>query len=486
MAAVLRLPLSATREIITQLLLQPANLGNPDWMPNIQIAEFLRKRVRPVAYFLQRSTCEEWGFVGPMVELPQEEAEDVRALLLLLVGTLECMVSALMKPEIVCMLERTHAISHNSALAIDFPEYDAAGNLLDLEGGFYFPPMASYVSCYPLLILPQGNAKPSHFFGTFDSMGKAKRLTPRFPVHDKFLNLDFPTMQLVHNFEPMAQFAIHTRNNFSWSLHTLAEGKRKAMCQSLRSYLRHTETLSNIIVRYKDLASAHRIPCPSVSWLSIVMRAETMYRFEGDHEDLKRTILRGKLAAVYCYALDLRQNAVDRSFIGEGPEKIADLFPDSDSALEEAYPMDALLSLSTYPGTCSVEDYIRIPEAIVARLELYRSYRREPVEYAHLPGGVLKYVTEVLRPYAETIVCCIPATVCRAIDLPSGHEGEIGIYVADYVCQAAICYDIAMAQAEISKAPRAAINMRCTHALWMAIQLDSRCGSLSAGYAPQG
>ncbi|KAJ7669146.1 hypothetical protein B0H17DRAFT_1209700 [Mycena rosella] len=77
------------------------------------------------------------------MELPQEEAEDVRALLLLLVGTLERMVSALMKLEIIRMLERTRTISHNSALPIDFPEYDAAGNLLDLEGGFYFPPMAS-------------------------------------------------------------------------------------------------------------------------------------------------------------------------------------------------------------------------------------------------------------------------------------------------------------------------------------------------------
>ncbi|KAJ7691991.1 hypothetical protein B0H17DRAFT_1133509 [Mycena rosella] len=468
MVAVPRLPLSATRGIITQLLLQPADLGNPDWMPNIPIAEFLRKRVWPVAYFLQCSTCEEWGFVGPMVELPQEEAEDVRALLLLLVGTLrhigrarhrvaellaldpsvvinrqdyclpseacrlfeitlillarfppltfqERMVSALMKPEIVRMLERTRTISHNSVLPIDFPEYDAAGNLLDLEGGFYFPPMAS--------------------------MGKAKRPTPHFPVRDEFLNLDFPTMQLVHEFslhpfmrrlsrekfEPMAQFAIHIRDNFSWSPHTLAEGKHKAMCQSLWSYLRHMETLSDIIVRYKDLASTCRIPCPSVSWLSIVMRVETVYGFEGDHEDLKRMILRGKLAAVYCYALDLRQNAVDRSFIGEGPEKIADLFPDNDPVLEEGEV--------AYPGTRSVEDYVRIPEAIVARLELYRSYRHEPVEYAHLPDGVLKYVTKVLRPYAETIVRCIPATVFRAIDLPSGREGEIGIYVADYVCQ---------------------------------------------------
>ncbi|KAJ7618092.1 hypothetical protein B0H17DRAFT_1152412 [Mycena rosella] len=449
MVAVPRLPLSATRRIITQLLLQPADLGNPDWMPNIPIAEFLRKRVRPVAYFLQRSTCEEWGFVGPMVELLQEEAEDVRALLLLLVGTLERMVSALMKPEIVCMLECTRTISHNSALPIDFPEYDAAGNLLDLEGGFYFPLMAS--QCFSGKkegqadgVIGGEGAKPSHFFGTFDSMGKAKRPTPRFPVRDEFLNLDFPTMQLVHEFslhpfmrrlsreqfEPMAQFAIHIRDNFSWSPHTLAEGKRKAMRQSLRSYLRHTETLSDII-------------------------AETVYGFEGDHEDLKRTILRGKLAAVYCYALDLRQNAVDRSFIGEGPEEIADLFLDNDPVLEEgkvnpsfqitpaflrsllpANPMDASLNLNAYPGIRSVEDYVRIPEAIIARLELYRSYRREPVEYAHLPDGVLKYVTEVLRPYPETIVHCIPATVFRAIDLSSGHEGEIGIYVADYVCQA--------------------------------------------------
>ncbi|KAJ7669148.1 hypothetical protein B0H17DRAFT_1209701 [Mycena rosella] len=98
--------------------------------------------------------------------------------------------------------------------------------------------------------------------------------------------------------------------------------------------------------------------------------------------------------------------------------------------------MDASLNLNTYPGTRSVEDYVRIPEAIVAQLELYWLYRRKPVEYAHLPDGVLKYVTEVLRPYGETIVRCIPATVFRAIDLPSGCEGEIGIYVADYVCQA--------------------------------------------------
>ncbi|KAJ7616872.1 hypothetical protein B0H17DRAFT_1220176 [Mycena rosella] len=292
----------------------------------------------------------------------------------------------------------------------------------------------------------------------FDSMGKAKRPTPRFPVRDEFLNLDFPMMQLVHKFslhpfmrrlsreqfEPMAQFAIHIRDNFSWSPHTLAEGKPKAMRQSLRSYFWHTETLSDIIVRYKDLASAHveslapAFPgCPSLC-------------------ERKPSILRSKIT----------------------PAFLRSLLP--------ANPMDASLNLDAYPGTRSVEDYVRIPEAIIARLELYWLYRRELVEYAHLPDGVLKYVTEVLRPYAETIVRCIPATMFRAIDLPSRREGEIGIYVADYVCQAAICYDMSMAQAEISKAPRAAIDMRCTHALWMAIQLDSRCGSPSEGYAPQG
>ncbi|KAJ7704568.1 hypothetical protein B0H17DRAFT_1193776 [Mycena rosella] len=158
MAAVPRLPLSATCRIITQLLLQPADLGNPDWMPNIPITEFLCKHVQPVAYFLQRSMCEEWGFVGPMVELPQEEAESVQALLLLLVGTLRHIGRAkhrvaellALDPLVITLILlklsacwSTRAISHNSALPIDFPEYDAAGNLLDLEGGFYFPPMAS-------------------------------------------------------------------------------------------------------------------------------------------------------------------------------------------------------------------------------------------------------------------------------------------------------------------------------------------------------
>ncbi|KAJ7704567.1 hypothetical protein B0H17DRAFT_1193775 [Mycena rosella] len=202
-------------------------------------------------------------------------------------------------------------------------------------------------------------------------MGKAKRPTPCFPVRDEFLNLDFSTMQLVHEF----------------SLHPF-------MCRLSREQFEHMAQFAP----FQNYPCFSSVPSPSS-----------------------------------CDGRDIE------------PQHIS------------GHPLCRGLRL--HP----------------ACLELSPSYRREPVEYAHLPDGVLKYVTKVLRLYAKTIVHCIPVTVFCAIDLRSGREGEIGLYGADYVCQAAICYDIAMAQAEISKAPRAAIDTQCTHVL-----------SPSAEYAPQG
>lgn len=49
------------------------------------------------------------------------------------------------------------------------------------------------------------------------------------------------------------------------------------------------------------------------------MRAESVFGFEGDEDQIRKSILRGKLCAIYAYAIDLRQNAVERLFLGDGP-----------------------------------------------------------------------------------------------------------------------------------------------------------------------
>ncbi|KAJ6553766.1 hypothetical protein DFH09DRAFT_1318791 [Mycena vulgaris] len=172
----------------------------------------------------------------------------------------------------------------------------------------------------------------------------------RFAVRDEFLNLDFPTVGDLHSFslhpfmlrltrdhlEPMVQFFLRIREEFSWTPESKSERERMMLRQCVRSYFDHAEHVADIVIRYKDLAAAHRVPAPSVSWLQVVMRAENLYGFEGDNDTVLRCILTGKMATLFQYSTDLRQNAVDRSFIGDRPSKIADdSFGDGDPSLEE-------------------------------------------------------------------------------------------------------------------------------------------------------
>jgi hypothetical protein len=70
--------------------------------------------------------------------------------------------------------------------------------------------------------------------------------------------------------------------------------------------------LSDYVIHHHDLAEANHIPTPRVAWLQVVMRADSVYGFEGDDNQLLRVILRGKIASLLQYSECLRQHAVDR------------------------------------------------------------------------------------------------------------------------------------------------------------------------------
>ncbi|KAJ7444145.1 hypothetical protein B0H11DRAFT_1931304 [Mycena galericulata] len=189
------------------------------------------------------------------------------------------------------------------------------------------------------------------------------RRASRFAVRDEFLNLDFLSPAQLYEFsrhpficrltnehlEPMVQYFLHIREDFSWTEQIKTADEKTALRQHLRSYLEHAVSkvvredfvrwqlmrdrignlqghLADIIIRFEDLAHADRIPCPKVSWLYLVIRAEQFYGFEGDEEGLLKIVLQGKLATLFAYSTALCQRSVDRLFVGDGPSRNANVY----------------------------------------------------------------------------------------------------------------------------------------------------------------
>ncbi|KAJ6467214.1 hypothetical protein DFH09DRAFT_1111980 [Mycena vulgaris] len=196
---------------------------------------------------------------------------------------------------------------------------------------------------------------------------KPKRVN-RFSMHDEFLNLDFPTVSQLHG---------------------------------------NQEHLADLIICYKDLATARRLPAPSVSWLNVVMRVENIFRLDGDEESLFHAIMRGKMLLLYRYSMDLRQTL--SCYVLYSP------FPMSYPVLHS--PMDAALRLNGFTGTQTVDEYA--------------------VEYAQSSDSLLEDVTTILRPFAQTIHNCIPSTVFNAAAMPYSRAEFLAPYIVEYITQAA-------------------------------------------------
>ncbi|KAJ7601448.1 hypothetical protein DFH06DRAFT_1352834 [Mycena polygramma] len=90
---------------------------------------------------------------------------------------------------------------------------------------------------------------------------------------------------------------------------------------SIRDYLDHAERLSDMVIEYRELAEGHRIPVPRVSFLREVMRAESVYGFQGDEDMILRSILRGKLASLHRYSDKLRERAYNQIYWSAGRAK---------------------------------------------------------------------------------------------------------------------------------------------------------------------
>ncbi|KAJ7435083.1 hypothetical protein B0H11DRAFT_2257571 [Mycena galericulata] len=329
----------------------------------------------------------------------------------------EKLVVELMKPPLADMLIAARSIAERSGAATDFPEYGADGNIVDSDSSFDLVPLqyilpGSFVGVpFAFLVvngsLFQNTCKTAgliavsvlgsglgassrrsdlrnvaiahalykfHVFvwkvaADFIRIVMPPRRASRFAVHDEFLNLDFSSPAQLYEFsrhpfirrltnehlEPMVQYFLRIREDFSWTEQIKTADEKTALRQHLRSYLEHADIefpLRSVALELlaesrwpstifscpactpiaplspleANIPShrADRIPCPKVSWLYLVIRAEQFYGFEGDEEGFLKIVLKGKLATLFAYSTALRQRSVDRLFVGDGPSRNAE------------------------------------------------------------------------------------------------------------------------------------------------------------------
>ncbi|KAJ7936010.1 hypothetical protein B0H13DRAFT_1853713 [Mycena leptocephala] len=451
------------RHYLERLLLSVEELSDPHWEPDTSIDVFLQARVRPAVYFLQQCTVGEGGLQGPPINIPSSEREELRLLALRLAGT-------------VCFLSRVRVYRGLVETAPTLPLLlqDAPG--ISLEN-YRVPGCAANMMSIIMVLLGRlcdvedrdlSSERPVAGAVLRDRSrpGRFRPLNPMPPstpktgvrVRDEFLNCDFSTVgQMVdfahHPFmarvsreilEPLYQFFLRIREDFTWSPETKTKGEKRVMRQRVRDYLEMAGCLSDYVIHHHDLAEAKRIPTPRVAWLQVVMRADSVYGFEGDDNQLLRVILRGKIASLLQYSERLRQHAVDR--IVERDDEGTRTQP---SASQYSLPrVEFPMSYFLFPPPRTVAEVVPIHQLVIARMDSYCSVHIAGLQLASTKFAHVEYVREHLRPFCELIRGCIPSAVTVPEDLPDGRAEFLRPYVGAYLEKAAFLYSAALEYAK--------------------------------------
>ncbi|KAJ7065939.1 hypothetical protein B0H15DRAFT_807657 [Mycena belliarum] len=132
----------------------------------------------------------------------------------------------------------------------------------------------------------------------------------------------------------------------------------------------------------------------------------------------------------------------------------------------------------------SVAEIIAFDQTILARLSYAAEIRREAIKYSRAKDGVIAYIVQVLRPFAELIHVCIPSNALSVDQLPFGTYEQLRRFVVEFITQAGIVYDIAVEHAKAFRLSLQHIDSRAVWSLSLALNFDARFGNISAGYHP--
>ncbi|KAJ7066863.1 hypothetical protein B0H15DRAFT_807551 [Mycena belliarum] len=543
-------------DILRALLLAPEQLRDRHWMPDTTVAVFLRKRVRPVVYFLQVLVHGRPTERRASADLSPSEEQNVRMVILNMLGTVRLLGRArfiateqircrglplvdvaevgrdfgipaqstrmfaiifdllerfppqddadrqaysLMGPILANLQDLARREAIRSGEPTEFPEYDVRGDITVDGTAFQFPAIAGDMHGVrgKKRVIGGGDGREVRIGQVVESLPKSAKATTflamsatevlraatsRFAVREEFQNLDIPTLGALHEFsclpfirrlvaeqlEPMLQYYVRIREQLVKSLKARPETDRNMTRQWLRSYMEHAGNLSDVIIRYKDLADARRIPTPPIPWLQIIMRAEQKFGFAGDEEPIPRA------------------NAVDQMFIGDGTMKIAEIEFSGRDPINSTARRLVIPRRTMFPPLVLARSRksVAFDQTILARLSYAAEIRREAIEYSHAKDGVIAYIVQVLRPFAELIHVCIPSNALSVDQLPFGTYEQLRRFVVEFITQAGIVYDIAVEHAKAFRLSLQHIDSRAVWSLSLALNFDARFGNISAGYHP--
>ncbi|KAJ7830684.1 hypothetical protein B0H13DRAFT_1915840 [Mycena leptocephala] len=416
------------RHYLERLLLSVEELSDPHWEPDTSIDVFLQAR-------------------GPPVDIPSSEREELRLLALRLAGTVRFLSRVRVyrglvetAPTLPLLLQDAPGISLENyrvpGCAANMMSIIMVllGRLCDVEDR----DRQAISICSPILQEFRATAMAAarldhtdteypqfHRNGLLQELFYEIDLVPEERMSVGLRMVDFPHHPFMARvsreiLEPLYQFFLRIREDFTWSPETKTKGEKHVMRQRVRDYLEMAGRLSDYVIRHHDLAEAKRIPTPRVAWLQVVMRADSVYGFEGDDNQLLRVILRGKIASLLQYSERLRQHAVDHIVERD----------DEGTRTQRAFNPKSENPFYGLPGV--------IEEGEVEAMETLAS-----TKFAHV-----EYVREHLRPFCELIRGCIPSAVTVPDDLPDGRAEFLRPYVGAYLEKAAFLYSAALEYAK--------------------------------------
>ncbi|KAJ7264722.1 hypothetical protein C8J57DRAFT_1230492 [Mycena rebaudengoi] len=407
------LPVSELGQLFEPLTVDPQLLCNPLWTPVNGLEPFLCYRVRKMVYLLTESICDEaqqtfadqigalyasdlsWRLPEMTFDFPPCTASMINILVQICdrVKLPDPADQAVLIPMLQMLRVAAYAWAKNQQLEREWTPYSA-------ETGLFRDTSVSM---------------DNHF----SEVDVSVTVGCRYAVREEFRNLDFRTAKCLREYtnlpslvrltrehlEPMAEYFCHIQANFCWT----------AAVHSLQD-LAH---LADMLVRYREVAEARRLPVPRVPTLRTVMRAQHTFGFMGDEDKVHGAVVCGKLAALFEYSAEIRQHTIDGIHRAK-PESVC----------------RAILPMSQDYIPRMVTDVVEIQPYHEAQLDLFRSFRHHPSEYTHSSYGCLEYASQAVCPYGELILKAIPAGVHAPSMLPEGTHDQImsRIRASDAIC----------------------------------------------------
>ncbi|KAJ7840995.1 hypothetical protein B0H13DRAFT_1910480 [Mycena leptocephala] len=304
--------------------------------------------------------------------------------------------------------------------------------------------------------------------------------------------------------EPLYQFFLHIREDFTWSPESKTKGEKRVMRQRIRDYLEMAGRLSDYVIRHLTWlrptasdAACGLAASRYASGLCLQVRRGRQSTPSGDIEwqdHLSVAIFRTPSPARggSHSRKDDEVTWAQRPSIRKSENPLYGLpgvIEEGEvEAMETPIPflsyVEFPMSYFLFPPPRTVAEVVPIHQLVVARMDLYCGVRIEAFQLASTKFAHVEYVREHLRPLCKLIRGCIPSAVTVPDDLPDGRAEFLRPYVGTYLEKAAFLYSAVLEYAK-SNVEAPFLDPSVIWSLTMAQTFHYMIGQPSYGYSQE-